>query len=49
MYDNLQLTIREGGNGKLVIVNGKTYSLLRLYRHNRLGGIFCLVVAGRIP
>jgi hypothetical protein len=49
MSDNLQLTIRDSGSGKLAIVNGKTYSLLRLYRHNRLGGIFCLVVAGRTP
>jgi len=49
MYDNLQLTIRDSGSGKLAIINGKTYSLLRLYRHNRMGGIFCLVVAGRTP
>ena len=49
MYDNLNLTVRESGNGKLAIINGKTYTLLRLYRHNRLGGIFCLVVAGRTP
>jgi hypothetical protein len=49
MYDNLQLTIRESGSGKLAIINGKTYTLLRLYRHVRLGGIFCLIVAGRTP
>lgn len=49
MSDNLQLTIRDSGSGKLAIINGKTYSLLRLYRHNRMGGIFCLVVAGRTP
>lgn len=49
MSENLQLTIRESGNGKLAIINGKTYSLLRLYRHSGLGGIFCLVLAGRIP
>ena len=49
MSDKLQLTIRDGGKGKLAIINGKTYSLLRLYRHERLGGIFCLVVAGWIP
>jgi hypothetical protein len=49
MSEKLQLTIRDGGKGKLAIINGKTYSLLRLYRHERLGGIFCLVVAGRIP
>ena len=49
MDDNLQLTIREGASGKLAIINGKTYSLLRLYRHTRMGGTFCLVVAGRTP
>ena len=49
MSDNLQLTIRDSGSGKLAIINGKTYSLLRLYRHDRMGGIFCLVVAGRTP
>ena len=49
MHDNLQLTIRDSGNGKLAIINGKTYSLLRLYSHTRLGGILCLVVAGRTP
>ena len=47
MSDNLQLTIREGASGKLAIINGKTYSLLRLYRHRKMGGIFCLAVAGR--
>ena len=47
--DNLHLTIRDSGNGKVAIINGKTYSLLRLYRYDRLGGIFCLVVAGRTP
>ena len=49
MYDKLQLTVRDSGSGKLAIINGKTYTLLRLYRHNRLGGIFCLIVAGRTP
>ena len=49
MRDELSLTIREGAGGKLAIINGKTYSLLRLYRHNRMGGTFCLVVAGRTP
>jgi hypothetical protein len=46
MSDDLQLTIREGASGKLAILNGKTYTLLRLYRHRRLGGVFCLAVAG---
>ena len=49
MSDNLPLTIRDGASGKLAIINGKTYSLLRLYKHRRMGGIFCLVVAGRTP
>ena len=49
MYDNLQLTVRESGSGKLAIINGKTYTLLRLYSYSRMGGIFCLVVAGRTP
>jgi hypothetical protein len=47
MSENLQLTIRDSANGKLAILNGKTYTLLRLYQHRWLGGIFCLVVAGR--
>lgn len=49
MSDNLQFTVRDSGSGKLAIINGKTYTLLRLYRHVRLGGTFCLVVAGRTP
>ena len=49
MNDRLQLTIRDSGSGKIAIINGKTYSLLRLYRHVRLEGIFCLIVAGRTP
>jgi hypothetical protein len=47
MSDDLHLTIRDGAHGKLAIINGKTYTLLRLYRHRRLGGVFCLVVAGK--
>ena len=49
MSENLHLKIQESGDGKLAIINGKTYSLLRLYRHRWLGGVFCLVVAGRVP
>ena len=45
MEDVLKLTIRD----KLAIINGKTYSLLRLYREDRLGGTFCLISAGRTP
>ena len=47
MSDNLQLTIRESAGEKLAIINGKTYTLLRLYRHRRLGVVFCLVMAGK--
>lgn len=46
---DLNLTLRDGASGKLAIINGKTYTLLRLYQHRRLGGVFCLVVAGRTP
>jgi len=49
MSNELSLTIRDGASGKLAIINGKTYTLLRLYRHRRLGGVFCLVVAGKTP
>ena len=47
MADDLQLTVRDAANGKLAVINGKTYTLLRLYRSVRLGGVFCLAVAGR--
>jgi hypothetical protein len=47
MSDDLPITIRDVATGKLAIVNGKTYTLLRLYGHRRAGGIFCLAVAGR--
>ena len=49
MDEGLQITVREGASGKLAIINGKTYSLLRLYQDVRMGGIFCLAVAGRTP
>jgi len=49
MSDELHITIHDGGSGKLAIINGKTYSLLRLYRHSWMDGIFCLMVAGRTP
>ena len=49
MSENLPITIRDGASGKLAIINGKTYTLVSLYRSVRLGGIFCLVVAGRTP
>ena len=47
--DNLQLTIRESSTGKVAVINGKTYTLLRLYESDLVGGVFCLVVAGRTP
>lgn len=49
MKSNLQLTVRDGAHGKLAIINGKTYSLLRLYQSELVGGVFCLSVAGRTP
>ena len=47
MSDDLNVTVRDGASGKLAIINGKTYTLLRMYHHRRLGGIFCLIVAGK--
>jgi len=47
MSSNLQLTIRESSTGKVAVINGKTYTLLRLYECDLVGGVFCLVVAGR--
>jgi len=49
MSSNLQLTIRESSTGKVAVINGKTYTLLRLYECDLVGGVFCLVVAGRTP
>ena len=49
MDDGLQITVRDGASGKLAVINGKTYTLLRLYQDVRMGGIFCLIVAGRTP
>jgi len=43
------ITIRESATGKLAMINGKSYTLLRLYEDRRLDGIFCLAVAGRVP
>ncbi len=47
MSDDLELIVREGASGKLAIINGKTYTLLCLYQHRRMGGVFCLSVAGK--
>ena len=49
MSSNLQLTIRESSTGKVAVINGKTYTLLRLYECDLVGGVFCLVVDGRTP
>ena len=49
MDDGLQITVRDGARGKLAIINGKTYTLLRQYQDVRMGGIFCMAVAGRTP
>jgi len=47
--NNLHITVRASANGKVAILNGKTYSLLRLYECDLVGGVFCLIVAGRVP
>ncbi len=49
MANDLQITIRDGAHGKLALINGKTYSLLRCYESRALDGIFFLAVAGRTP
>ncbi len=49
MSNELRITVRTGANGKVAIINGKTYTLLRLYECDLVGGVFCLVVAGRTP
>lgn len=49
MSNDLHLTIRESSTGKVAVINGKTYTLLRLYECDLVGGVFCLVVAGRTP
>ncbi len=43
------ITIRNGANGKVAIINGKTYTLVRYYEHTALDGVFFLAVAGRVP
>lgn len=49
MADELQIKISDGPHGKLAIINGKTYALLRYYESNVLEGVFFLAVAGRTP
>ncbi len=49
MADELQVKISDGANGKLAIINGKTYSLLRYYESRVLEGVFFLAAAGCTP
>ena len=49
MAKNLPIEIRTTGDGKLAIINGKTYTLLRYYENVGLEGVFFLAVAGRVP
>lgn len=49
MANELQITHSDGAHGKLAIINGKTYSLLRCYENRVLDGVFFLAVAGRTP
>ncbi len=42
MADELQIKISDGPHGKLAIINGKTYALLRYYESNVLEGVFSL-------
>ena len=49
MNDTPEITVRNGATGKVAIINGKTYTLLRLYRDARLDGPFFLAVAGLVP
>ena len=49
MANTPEITIRNGTTGKVAIVNGKTYNLLRYYQDEALEGIVFLAVAGRVP
>lgn len=49
MSNELRITVRTGATGKVAVINGKTYTLLRLYECDLVGGVFCLVAAGRTP
>lgn len=49
MANTPKIKIYESANGKLATINGKSYTLLRMYEESRLDGIFFLVVAGRVP
>jgi hypothetical protein len=46
MSNEPDVTIR---NNNIALINGKTYSLLQMYDDYRVGGIFFLAVAGRVP
>jgi hypothetical protein len=43
------ITVQDGPGGKIAIINGKTYTLLRGYRTASLDGWFWLAVAGKTP
>jgi hypothetical protein len=49
MANTPEITVRNGAAGKVAIINGKTYSLLRHYASSTLQGVFFLAVAGRTP
>jgi len=41
MSNELRITVRDGATGKVAVINGKTYTLLRLYECDLVGGVFC--------
>lgn len=49
MANTPEIAVRPGATGKVAIINGKTYTLLRLYADTRLDGPFFLAVAGLVP
>ncbi len=49
MANTPSITVRNGATGKVAIINGKTYALLRWYERPALDGVFFLAVAGRVP
>ena len=49
MANTPSITVRNGATGKVAIINGKTYTLLRWYERPALDGVFFLAVAGRVP
>ena len=41
------LKVQDGLEGKIAVINGKTYTFLRGYKHHSLGGWFWFAVAGK--